>query len=223
MGLLKKRPDLSTADFRRHWRDVHGPLAAKLPGLRAYHQNHVVDKTQLAIDHDRGGLDLDGISELWFDDRASMNSAIASEAYQAVVADSPNVMSETTMIVAEQSVVVPRADGPLIKRMSVLERRKGMSRAEFRTEWLGKHAAMVSDFPAIAGYTQNLVIDRGAAPGIDDGAGEAPVDGIVEMWFRNQQDLETAFRSPAADKSQTHALHFLQTITAFLVEAHAVV
>ena len=223
MGLLRKRPDISTEDFRRHWRDMHGPLAAKMPGLRAYHQNHVIDKTQLAIDHDRGAWDLDGISELWFDDRASMEHAIASDAYPPTVADSPNIMLSTTVIVAEQNVVVPRADGPLIKRMSVLERRHGMSRDEFRSEWLGKHAAMVSEFPAIAGYTQNLVIGRGVAPGIDDETSEVPLDGIVEMWFRKQDDLEKAFRSPAADMSQSHALDFLQTITAFLVEVHKIV
>ncbi|QDM17179.1 EthD family reductase [Tardiphaga sp. vice352] len=223
MGLSKKLPGLSTAEFRRHWREVHGPLAAKMPGLRAYHQNHIVDKTQLAIDHDRGNWDLDGISELWFDDLASMDRAIASDAYPPTVADSPRLIAATTVIVAEQTVVVPRADSPLIKRISILERRKGMSRDEFRTEWLGKHAAMVADFPLLAGYTQNLVIGRGQAPGIDDDTGEPPLDGIVEMWFRNQQDLCAAFRSPAADTSQAHALHFLETITAFLVEPHVVI
>jgi uncharacterized protein (TIGR02118 family) len=223
MGLLNKRKDLSTEDFRRHWRDVHGPLAAKLPGLRAYQQNHVVDKSQFAIDHARGAWDLDGFSELWFDDRDAMERAIASDAYQPVVADSPNCMAATSVIVAEQFVVVPRSDGPLIKRMSILERRDGMSPGEFRDEWLGKHATMVAEFPKLAGYTQNLVTARPAAPGIDVRERELPVDGIVEMWFRNKQDLAAAFQSPAATISQTHALHFLQNITTFLVEVHPIV
>jgi uncharacterized protein (TIGR02118 family) len=223
MGLLKKRPDLSTEDFRRHWRDVHGPLAAKMPGLRAYQQNHVVDKSQLAIDHARGNWDLDGFSELWFDDHAAMQHAIASDAYQAVVADSPNVMAATTAIVAEQNVVVPRENGPLIKRMSILERRTGMTPAQFRGEWLGRHAEMVAKFPELAGYTQNLVTGRTATPGIDADHDEKPVDGIVEMWFRSKEDLAAAFRSPAAEVSQTHALSFLQNITTFLVEVHPIV
>jgi hypothetical protein len=29
---LHKRPDLSPEQFRKHWREVHGPLAAAIPG-----------------------------------------------------------------------------------------------------------------------------------------------------------------------------------------------
>ncbi|MGO4713836.1 EthD domain-containing protein [Bradyrhizobium sp. 2TAF24] len=223
MGLLRKRPDLSTTDFRRHWREVHGPLAAKMPGLRAYHQNHIVDKSQLAIDHARGGWDLDGFSELWFDDVATMERAIASEAYQAVVADSPHCMAATRVIVANQVTVVPLQGRPAIKRMSVLQRRADISAEDFRREWLDVHAPLVARFPAIAGYRQNVVTACGPAPGIDaDADGLAP-DGIVEMWFHNQQDLVAAFQSPAAELSQRHALSFLQTITTFLVDVHELV
>lgn len=224
MGLLKKRPDLGTDEFRRHWREVHGPLAAQMPGLRAYHQNHVIDKTQLAIDHARGSWDLDGISELWFDDIDSMNNAITSEAYKAVAADSVNCMAATSVIIAEQTVVVlhDKANAT-IKRMSILERRAGLTSADFRHEWLDKHATMVAKFPAIAGYTQNLVTQRGATPGIDADENNLGADGIVEMWFRNTEDLTAAFRSPAAEVSQRHALHFLQNITTFLVDVHVVV
>ena len=44
MGLLTRKPGVTMEQFRRHWRDVHGPLAAKLTGLRRYHQNYVVDR-----------------------------------------------------------------------------------------------------------------------------------------------------------------------------------
>ena len=35
MGLLQRKAGLEAAEFRSHWRNFHGPLAAKLPGLRA--------------------------------------------------------------------------------------------------------------------------------------------------------------------------------------------
>jgi uncharacterized protein (TIGR02118 family) len=223
MGLLRKRPDLTTEQFRRHWREVHGPLAAKMPGLRAYHQNHIVDKSQLAIDHARGAWDLDGISELWFDSRETMERALASDAYQAVVADSPHCMATTSIVVAEQIVVAPHDPSARIKRMSILERKHGLTPADFRHEWCDRHAAMVARFPALAGYTQNLVTNHGAAPGIDADDGQATADGIVEMWFRNTDDLAAAFHSPAAEISQRHALDFLQSITTFLVAVHVIV
>jgi hypothetical protein len=43
MGLLTRKPGVTTEQFRRHRCEVHGPLAARMPGLRRYHQNHVVD------------------------------------------------------------------------------------------------------------------------------------------------------------------------------------
>lgn len=39
--LLSRRENLDPADFRRFWQDVHGPLAARLPGLDYYRQIHV--------------------------------------------------------------------------------------------------------------------------------------------------------------------------------------
>lgn len=223
MGLLTRRPDVAVEDFRRHWREVHGPLAARLPGLIAYQQNHVVDRRHLAIDHKAGRWTIDGLSELWFDDAGAMAAAIASDAYRAVAEDSHRFLSETQVIVAEQHVVVPVAEGPLIKRMSLLTRRPDLSPADFAREWLEVHAPLVRAFPGIAGYRQNLVVAREGAPGAASPYEAVPVDGIVEMWFRTEADLVAAFRSPAADTSQSHALAFIDTITPFLVEVHHVV
>ena len=223
MGLLTKRADLASEQFRRHWRDVHGPLAAKMPGLVAYRQNHVVDKSQLGIDHARGDTDLDGISQLWFRDRAAMEAAIASPAYAAVAADSDNPIATTRVIVCEPNVVVQPENGRLLKRMSLLTRRKDLTAADFRHEWFDRHAEKVKRFPKLAGYIQNLVLDRLEPTKLRGPAADAPVDGVVEMWFREKADLEAAFHSPAAEISQRHALDFIDTITTFLVEVHEVV
>src|SRR5215471_2876862 len=76
MGLLNRRSGMSTAAFRDHWRQAHGPIAARLPGLRRYHQNLVVDAEQRGIEYARGPVSIDGISELWFDDEESMRRAV---------------------------------------------------------------------------------------------------------------------------------------------------
>ena len=36
MVVLYKKPELSEAEFHRFLRDVHGPMALKIPGLRKY-------------------------------------------------------------------------------------------------------------------------------------------------------------------------------------------
>jgi uncharacterized protein (TIGR02118 family) len=225
MGLLTRRPEVSQADFRRHWREVHGPLAARLPGLRCYHQNHIVDSRQLAIDHARGSWSIDGISELWFDNAEDMNKAISSGEYDEVARDHHLFVGQTGLITAVQNVVVPvdPSAGPLVKRMSILTRKPGLTPEQFKEEWWGFHAEAVSKFPDLMGYTQNLVIERSAGLGRPAPYEALPIDGMVELWFRSVADIETAFRSPAANVSQTHALGFIAEITTFLVETHEIV
>ena len=70
--VLARKKDLGEAEFRRYFRDVHGPLAEALPGLRRYVQNVVAE------DPKRSRPGWDGVAELWFDDRAAMEAAWAS-------------------------------------------------------------------------------------------------------------------------------------------------
>lgn len=224
MGLLTRRPDLTPERFRRHWLTVHGPLAARMPGLRAYHQNHVVDSGQLGITYARGAWSLDGFSELWFDDWDAMRRAVASDAYGPVAADAGVFLGDTRVIVAEQRVVVPvpAGAGPLIKRMSLLKRRPEHDEARFRHEWSTVHAPMVERFPHLVGYTQNLIVDREAMPGSPSSYETVPADGVVEMWFRDVDGLRAAFASDAAREAQAHAREFIAEITTFLVETYRI-
>jgi uncharacterized protein (TIGR02118 family) len=225
VGVLRRRPDMDTDSFRRHWRETHGPLAARLPGLRRYEQNLVIDRSQLAIDHARGGWDVDGFSQLWFDDVEAMRASTATSEFAATVPDIERFIGDIKLVVCQPNVVVPLAPnaGSLIKRMSILRRRPDIDAARFREEWFGFHAEAVARFPGIAGYTQNLVLERGADLFKPAPYEQVPIDGIVELWFPDKATLEAAFHSPAADVSQRHALDFIAEITTFLVERHKVI
>lgn len=225
MGLLRRRPDLSPEAFRRHWRDMHGPLAARMPNLRGYHQNHIVDRRQLGVDHARGVWEIDGISELWFDSEADMKAAIASDAYQPVRADSESFLAETRVVSIEQRTVVPfvKPAGGWIKRMSFLKRHGHLTPEQFRHEWFEVHAGLVKAFPTLLGYRQNLILSREAEPGRTGGYETVPADGIVEMWFADEAALQASFSHAAAARSQAHAHQFIAEITPFLVEEHELV
>lgn len=79
----------------------------------------------------------------------------------------------------------------MFKRMSVLVRREGDSRAYFAEKWLA-HAAFISGLPGVRGYLQNHVVEEfpGAAP--------LRVDGVVELRFDSPAAMAEAFKSPAA-------------------------
>lgn len=65
---------------------VHGPLVAKLSGLRRYVQYHVASE-----DVDASDAPIDGIAELWFESVEEQRRAYAAPEYQAVVDDEPHL------------------------------------------------------------------------------------------------------------------------------------
>jgi uncharacterized protein (TIGR02118 family) len=227
MGLLQKRADQEVAEFRRHWREGHGPVASKLKGLRRYHQNHVVNRDQLGVKYDRGGNDFDGISQLWFDDVPSMQRAFSGDYMKTLIEDEARFIGDLKLITALPHVVIPTPKGmPLIKRISTLKRRPDVSTETFKNEWFDVHSFLVKRMPQVKGYTQNLAFDRAygrtkpATPAMYD---EMPIDGIVELWFSSVADLEAAFASDAGRTCLSHGAEFISEVATFLVETLEVV
>ena len=70
--VLSKRPDLPEEKFREFFRDVHRPLALKIPGLL----RHVVNFP--AADSARKHPQWDAIVELYFEGREAMEAAWGS-------------------------------------------------------------------------------------------------------------------------------------------------
>ena len=100
--VVHKRPDMDRGEFRRYWRDVHGPIAARVPGLRKYVQNHSLP------DPASGELPCDGIAELWFDSPEAMQAGFASPEGAATTAYIPNFLDpdRVGMMVVDEVAVV---------------------------------------------------------------------------------------------------------------------
>lgn len=80
--MINRLPGLDHRQMFKYWLEVHGPIAAKLPGLCRYTQNHAYLEA-----FTRGGMTHDGWSEFWFDDFASFRKAVASPEWRAMQAD----------------------------------------------------------------------------------------------------------------------------------------
>ncbi len=91
MFLVHKRPDLDREEFYRYWREDHGPIAAKLPGIRRYVQNHSIP------DSDGGLPTYDGFAEAWFDDAESFERALESPEGVAALDDAAKFMDMDRM------------------------------------------------------------------------------------------------------------------------------
>ena len=74
--LVKRKPTFLRADFKRYWKEVHAPLALKLPGLRRYVQSHAVDEA-----YEWAEPRWDGVAHLYFDDAQAAEKAMTSDVY----------------------------------------------------------------------------------------------------------------------------------------------
>jgi uncharacterized protein (TIGR02118 family) len=81
MVVLYRRPDFDRDRFSAYLRDIHGPLAERIPDLLHYTQNFV------AQDSTRPLPGWDAIVELWWRDRPTMEAAWRSPEGQAATAD----------------------------------------------------------------------------------------------------------------------------------------
>src|SRR5262249_31854193 len=205
-------------------RENHSTLARRVPGLRRYQQNYVVDSVQRGITYPRGNEQLDGISMLWFDSEQAMRDAIATDAGRALVADENHFMGDLRIVALDQvEVIAPATDRPLIKRMSLLKRLPGVSPERFKHEWRVEHAHLVQRVDGVRGYRQTLIVGREAPKGTRVDYDGLPIDGIVELWFDDAASIDAAFSSPQGVTLMTHAREFIAEITTFLVETHIVI
>ena len=109
ISLLTRKAGMTHAQFVKHWADVHAPLALAVPGLRRYVQSHIVEeRTRPDIPALPG--EVDGIAELWFDDRESMTRAMSTPEAKALHADGALFIGRIKSFTVEEKVIIPRGD-----------------------------------------------------------------------------------------------------------------
>ena len=77
ISLLTRRDGMTLEQFVTHWFEIHAPLAHAVPGLRRYVQSHILAE-RTRPDIPTTDVAIDGIAELWYDDRDAMARALAS-------------------------------------------------------------------------------------------------------------------------------------------------
>jgi len=100
VALVKKKPGLSTAQFRDYWVNTHAPLARRIPGIRGYRINVAGDAGAMA------SAPYQGSAEIWFDNRAAMEAGLSSPQGDVAGADTDRFAESVTFLVCEEHVVL---------------------------------------------------------------------------------------------------------------------
>jgi uncharacterized protein (TIGR02118 family) len=117
--LLRRRPELSSDEFHRYWREEHGPLVARhaaVLGIRRYSQLHTAEGALgSAIAQSRGcePSQYDGVALVWFDSAealaASASTMEGAAAAAALLEDERKFLDLTRcqLWIAEDHPVLP--------------------------------------------------------------------------------------------------------------------
>lgn len=96
MALMKRREDMSFADFRKWIMEDHVAFARALPGMKKYTSNVLLSENPDAP--------FDGVSEMFFEDEAAMAAAFATEAGKAAGGDAAAHCSNRFRMVCEEKL-----------------------------------------------------------------------------------------------------------------------
>lgn len=95
VAVVRRKDDISFEEFRHRWCDEHPSLVQQLPGVRHYNQN-------LAFEGGSRTWPMDGVAEVWFDDRDAMRKAFASPAGSAATDHEKTFAGEVSWFLAEE-------------------------------------------------------------------------------------------------------------------------
>jgi uncharacterized protein (TIGR02118 family) len=99
---ITKKPGLTDDEFFGYWKNIHGPIGARIPRLRRLIQSH-----RVVIPGDEHRPDYDGIAELWFDDVEDLLAARQSPDWKASTEDEANFIDhkKVAYFVSEEHVI----------------------------------------------------------------------------------------------------------------------
>lgn len=187
--LIKRKDGLSRQAFSDHWRNTHAPLAMSIPGVQRYVQNHTPSIVSRNPSHD-------GIVELWMESLDAAKAAFNSPEYrQGAYVDEPNFVNveDVIRLQTEDQVMLDgdsiSKDDELVKRVSFIKRKPGMSPEEFSQYWRDVHGPLALKMPGIRRYVQCHVL-----PEVYEKA-EPAYDGVAQIWFDTMADLQYAMNS----------------------------
>jgi uncharacterized protein (TIGR02118 family) len=89
IACAKRKAGISLAEFNRYWIEKHAPLVRSVPEfmrhVRKYVQFHCDPHGPPGGSPFGGSVDYDGVGELWFDSRESMQTAFEEPRYLEII------------------------------------------------------------------------------------------------------------------------------------------
>jgi uncharacterized protein (TIGR02118 family) len=109
----------------------------------------------------------------------------------------------------------------MIKSISLLTRKAGLSHEEFVKLWLEVHAPLAHAVPGLRRYVQSHIV--GEQTRSDIPATNVEVDGIAETWYDDLAAMERANASSEAKALHADGALFIGRIKSFITEEKVII
>jgi uncharacterized protein (TIGR02118 family) len=190
MSLLVPRAEVTIEAFRHEWLDVHAAAATGIPNMRGFVLSEVIaERPMHGIASMPALSQIVGLSESWWESVAAREEARRSDAMRAWVAHGSSIIDRARSLTVTLRDHVFRTPGPggLVKRVGLMRRSQGTTRADCIRYWLDVHAPMHEAVPNLHGFVVSEFVGEDGPPDID---------GIVETWWESPEARRAALATP---------------------------
>ena len=233
--LLWKRQGISLELFDEYWKDVHGPVCARLPGQHQYWQFHVAHNEGgffpaiKGLDESRSQEDnFDGIAELTFENEQERQTWF--EAAGILMDDERNVFRKaigyntnpgnSITYVDSISNGEPNGETGILKFHVMVKKASGVSDQAFRRYLTDVFAQNISAHESVLKFRLHLFEEvdnsRPDADGvIHNESAEKQYHAAYEIAFSNQLEREKFFTSTQYKAATRDAAKYIKQMQAF--------
>lgn len=248
--VLRRKPELSLAEFHDYWRNTHGPLVASFAddlNILRYVQTHTLeDPANEAVQQARGNMEphYDGVAELWWSTEAELEAANGSDAGtkagaalledEARFIDLPNsplwFAYEYPQINPSPENVVAREKSGIVRVFFPLRHQTHLSEEAARHYWLTQHGPIVRSHGEASGTLCYRQVHRANSPldaALQESRGTQVESylGHAEAWVDRgaRQPTDEARRANAAFIEDEHNFIDMERSTIWFGKEHTII
>lgn len=109
----------------------------------------------------------------------------------------------------------------MVKSISLLTRKEGLSHEEFVKHWVEIHAPLAHAVPRLRRYVQSHIVAERTRPDIV--THDIAIDGIAELWYDDLDDMMFAHASTEAKRLHDDGATFIGRIKTYTIEEKVIV
>ena len=109
----------------------------------------------------------------------------------------------------------------MIKSISLLTRKPGISREEFVQHWTQVHAPLAHKVPGVRRYVLSLIQQEPTRADVP--TQEVQADGIAELWYDDVESWRAAYASPEGRALHADGATFIGRIKTFITHEQVII